>query len=204
MKSVDRYKTVAWCLLLFVVTLLPACGNKTQSAEGSTSTGQAEDSTRDTAANDDETVPPPFTGEVSPIEPPYGAELPVALVGKWQTTALTITLNQPFAEGREQLERVHRGDFQTSIARQKIHTLLQANGVFYIETYDLQNTLVARQAGRWYVQNGALVLEQTHPHVRTFTFTYALADGKLTVRGTIDALGEGTYRDAYQATWTKR
>lgn len=200
-----RAQKIRLLMLLFCSLLLAACGpgkekeNIADSSEQADSTN-ADENTDDVSAD----IPPPFTDQLQPAAAPAGTTRPETLVGKWQTTALTIQLKQPFAEGREQLDRVHRGDFQTSIARQKIYTLLQPSGVFYIETYNLRNKLVARQAGHWHVQGGKLVLQQQHPRAHRFTFTYTQSGNQVSVSGTIDALGEGTYRDEYQATWTRR
>ncbi len=188
--------------------LLTACGPVQKQSE------KASDASSETAevnisVNTEETAEDmPIEIDETPATPeaaPAGASRPAAYIGKWQTTALTIQLKAPFAEAREQLDLVHRGDFQTSIMRQKIFTTLSADGTFEIETINLEGKRVFRQAGTWHVTASTLKLKQQAPRKHTFSFEVEQAGAdELRVSGLIDALGAGTYKDQYQATWSRR
>jgi hypothetical protein len=124
--------------------------------------------------------------------PPQGP-LAQALVGEWSNLELRITMNN----GAGPIMAADSSNWAERLGIKPIHTFFKADGSYYSEYRNLQDSLVRRPSGTWTVEGDSLIMQELRPQTAVYKFRLTIQKDVATFTGLIDFDGDGLRNDLY-------
>ena len=113
------------------------------------------------------------------------------LVGEWYNLYVHIKLSNGA------VMEADSANWEARLQIKPIHTFFQADGSYYSEYRNLQDSIVRRPTGNWTIRGDSLIMRQTTPQTSTMTLHLTIDNGVATFSGLIDFDGEGKDNDEY-------
>jgi hypothetical protein len=114
-----------------------------------------------------------------------------ALVGEWSNLYLRITMNNG------SVMEADSSNWETRLGIKPIHTFFKADGSYYSEYRNLQDSLVRRPSGTWIIEGDSLSMNEATPQTAVYKFKLEITADIATFSGLIDFDGDGTRDELY-------
>jgi len=134
---------------------------------------------------------------------PSRDDLAHALVGEWYNRYLRVDLNGP--SGARQTMEADSTNWEQRLHIKPIHTFFLADGSYYSEYRNLQDSLVRKSTGSWTIdKSDTLVMMEKTPETNTMRLKLTIQGRQATFSGLIDFDGEGKANDVYYGIQQKK
>ncbi|MES1249195.1 MAG: hypothetical protein ABUL46_00850, partial [Chitinophaga rupis] len=126
------------------------------------------------------------------------------LIGQWRNLTLHLKVLDAANPVNNKVYDYDEKNWEDSLKIRPIHTYFKANNSFYSEYYNLKDSLVFRQSGKWALEGDHLTFFYEKPKTDTLYFTVGIKDKVATFHGWVDWNGDGKKDDEYAGTQRKQ
>lgn len=113
-----------------------------------------------------------------------------ALIGEWRNIYVRITI-------KDKVMEADSSNWEARLQIRPIRTHFQADGTYYSEYRNLQDSIVKRPSGTWSLKGDSLTMSQLQPDAMQMTFQLHIEKDVATFTGLIDFDGDGKADDHY-------
>lgn len=131
------------------------------------------------------------------------SDLREQLVGQWRNLTMHLKVVDAANPANNKIYDYNEKNWEDSLKIRPIHTYFKADNSFYSEYYNLKDSLVFRQSGKWALEGRHLTFYYEKPKADTLHFTVGIKDNVATFHGLVDWSGDGKKDDEYAGTQRK-
>lgn len=113
-----------------------------------------------------------------------------ALIGEWRNIYVRINI-------RDKAMEADSSNWETRLHIKPIRTHFQADGTYYSEYRNLQDSIVRKPSGTWTLKGDSLTMSQLQPEPMQMTLQLRIEKDVATFTGLIDFDGDGKTNDLY-------
>jgi hypothetical protein len=113
-----------------------------------------------------------------------------ALIGEWRNIYVRINI-------KDKLMEADSANWEERLHIKPIRTHFQADGTYYSEYRNLQDSIVRRPTGTWALHGDSLTMSQLEPETMQMTLRLKIEGNVATFTGLIDFDGDGKSEELY-------
>jgi len=126
---------------------------------------------------------------ISPAQMPK-TPLAKALIGEWRNIYVMINI-------KDKVMEADSSNWEERLHIKPIRTHFEADGTYYSEYRNLQDSIVRRPSGTWSLKGDSLTMSQLQPEPMQMTLQLQIEKDVATFTGLIDFDGDGKTNDLY-------
>lgn len=126
---------------------------------------------------------------IAAAQPPKGP-LATALTGEWRNLYVRINI-------KDKVMEADSSNWEARLQIKPIRTHFQADGSYYYEYRNLQDSVVMMPSGTWTIEGDSLIMSQTKPQATRMKFLLQIDKDVATFTGLIDFDGDGKTEELY-------
>lgn len=135
-----------------------------------------------------------------------GSSKPVdkRLFGEWRNESIRVECPTHRGTDTTYVLNVPVGQWETAMNMKPIRTTYKADGNYTSEYRTLSDSISLRRQGTWTANGKRLIMRETEPDTREYTYDYKISGSRITFRTTLDFDKDGSDDDKYVGVQKKQ
>jgi hypothetical protein len=124
-------------------------------------------------------------------------DLKKMMVGEWRSVSIQIVMHTAFNSDSTRRMTANEDNWELITKRRPVRTFFKADGTYYAEFYDLNDSIVYNPSGEWSIQKDSLIIRQLKPKPALLRYQVTMRDHVGEFRSVLDFDGDGKADDEF-------